>query len=119
GALGDAARIGMLDDGAGGGAAGVELGDAFIGRVGVVDVVVGEVLALRLARSGDAEAGVGGAIKGGGLMRVLAIAQRLRELATDGAVGGRGIGELGGEPVGDRGGIGGGGGRGPGGGPPW
>ena len=55
-AVGDAARIGVLDDGAGGGAAGVELGDAFVGRVGVVDVVVGELLALELPRGGDAGA---------------------------------------------------------------
>ena len=33
----------------------IELGDAFVGRVGVVDVVVGELLALQLARGRDAE----------------------------------------------------------------
>ena len=55
-ALGDAARIGVLDDHAGRGAGGIELGDAFIGRVGVVDVVVGELLALDLPRGGDAGA---------------------------------------------------------------
>ena len=37
-------------------ALGIEFGDAFIGRVGVVDVVVGELLALHLPRGGDAEA---------------------------------------------------------------
>ena len=52
--LGDAAGIGVLDDDAGGGARRVEFGDAFIGRVGVVDVVVGQLLALQLARGGDA-----------------------------------------------------------------
>ena len=57
-AFGDAARIGVLDDGAGRGARRIELGDAFVGRVGVVDVVVGELLALHLPRGGDAEAHV-------------------------------------------------------------
>ena len=39
-AFGDATRVGVLDDHAGRGARGRELGDALIGRVGVVDVVV-------------------------------------------------------------------------------
>ena len=42
-ALGNPARIGMLDDDAGSGARGIEFRHAFIGRVGVVDVVVGEL----------------------------------------------------------------------------
>ena len=54
GALGDAAGIGMLDDDAGRGARRIEFGDAFIGRIGVVDVVVGQFLALQLPRGGDA-----------------------------------------------------------------
>jgi hypothetical protein len=33
---------------------GVEFRDGFIGRVGIVDVVVGQFLALQLARGGDA-----------------------------------------------------------------
>jgi hypothetical protein len=33
---------------------GVELADALVGRIGVVDVVVGELLALELARGRDA-----------------------------------------------------------------
>ena len=53
----------MLDDGAGGGALGVELGDAFIGCVGVVDVVEGKPLALHLAGGGDAEARLAGAVE--------------------------------------------------------
>ena len=57
--------------------AGIELGDAFIGRVGVVDVVVGELLALHLPRGGDAEARIGRAIERRRLVRVLAVAQRL------------------------------------------
>ena len=49
-AFGDAAGIGVLDDGASRGARRIEFGDAFVGRVGVVDIVVGKLLALRLAR---------------------------------------------------------------------
>ena len=49
GAFGDAARIGVLDDGDGGGARRIELADQFEGGVGVVDVVVGQLLALQLA----------------------------------------------------------------------
>ena len=54
GAFGDAAGIGVLDNDAGRGARRIKLGDAFIGRVGVVDVVVGELLALQQPRGGDA-----------------------------------------------------------------
>ena len=54
GALGDAAGVGMLDDDAGRGARRIEFGDAFVGRIGVVDVVVGQFLALQLPRGGDA-----------------------------------------------------------------
>ena len=53
----DAAGIGVLDDGDGGGRAGVELGDQLEGGVGVVDVVVGELLALQLARAWRRPAG--------------------------------------------------------------
>ena len=53
----------MLDDDAGGGAARIELGDAFVGGVGVVDVVVGELLALQLPRGGDAGALLGRAVE--------------------------------------------------------
>ena len=98
----------MLDDGAGRGAARIELGDAFIGRVGVVDVVVGELLALHLPRGGDAEALAGRAIERRALVRVLAIAQRLDQLAAEGAVVGRAVVQRVGEPVGDRRVIGGG-----------
>ena len=45
-AFGHAARIGVLDDHAGGAALRIELGEAFVGRVGVVEIVVGELLAL-------------------------------------------------------------------------
>src|SRR5258707_9518181 len=47
----------------------VELGDAFIGRVGVVDVVVGELLALHLPRGGDARTQVRRTIERRALVR--------------------------------------------------
>ncbi len=74
-----------------------------IGGVGVVDVVVGELLALHLPRGGDAEALLGRAIERRALVRVLAVAQRLGELAAERAKRRRGIVERLREPVGDRG----------------
>ena len=91
-AFGDAARIGVLDDGAGRRARRIELGDAFVGRVGVVDVVVGELLALRLPRGGDAEAHVRRAIERRRLVRVLAVAQFLDQPAAEGAIVRRDVG---------------------------
>src|SRR5215510_7569847 len=102
-ALSGAAWIGVLDDDASGRALGIELGDAFVGRVGVVNVVVGKLFALHLARGGDAGPQSAGAIERRRLMRVLAVAQRFNQAAADCTEGGRGIGELIREPVGDRG----------------
>ena len=73
----------MLDDDDGGGARGRELGDRFVGGVGVVDVVVGELLALHLPRRRDTGALFGGAIEGGGLVRVLAVAHDFGERAAE------------------------------------
>ena len=78
-AFGDAAGIGVLDDGDGGGSAGSNSATQLEGGVGVVDVVVGELLALHLPRRGDARPLLGRAIEGGRLVRVLAVAQRLRQ----------------------------------------
>jgi hypothetical protein len=69
----------VLDDGDCGGARGIEFGDAFKRRVGVVEVVVGQLLALHLARGRDAETQLAGAVERRLLVRVLAIAQRLGE----------------------------------------
>jgi len=93
----------VLDDDAGRRALGIEFGDAFVGRVGVVDVVVGELFALHLPRGGDAGAQIAGAIERRRLMRILAVAQRFDQVAADRAEGGRGIRELIREPIGDRG----------------
>ena len=75
----------MLDDDAGGGARGIELGNAFIGGIGIVDVVVGQFLALQLPRAGNARPLVGRRIERRGLMRVLAVAQGLDQASAEGA----------------------------------
>ena len=80
----------------------IELGDAFVGRVGIVDVVVGELLALHLARGGDAETDVRRAIERRRLVRVLAVAQWLDQPAAERAIAGRDVVDLLGEPIGDR-----------------
>jgi hypothetical protein len=77
----------------------IELGDAFVSGVGVVDVVVGELLALRLPRGRDAEARVGRAIERRRLVRVLAVAQFLDQPAAEGAIVRRDIGKRVGKPV--------------------
>ena len=70
---GHAARVGMLDDDAGGG---VEDLDAFPGGIGVGDVVVRQFLALQLGVIGDAaRQGDGVAVEGGGLVRVFTVTQ--------------------------------------------
>ena len=92
----------MLDDDAGRGALGIELGDAFVSRVGVVDVVVGQLLTLHLPRRADAEARARRPVERGALVRVLAVAQRLDQFAAKGAVIGRVIMQRVGKPVGDR-----------------
>ena len=94
----------MLDDRHGRRTGGVELGDAFIGRVGVVEVVVRQRLALDLPRRGDP--GAGGArraVEGGGLVRVLAVAQALCEVAAESPERCRAGGlDMPRHPVGDR-----------------
>src|SRR5213079_84935 len=84
--FGDAAGIGVLDDDAGRGARRVEFGDAFIGRIGVVDVIVGQFAALHLPRRGDARALVGRPIEYGRLVRVFAVAQRLDQPSAKSAI---------------------------------
>src|ERR1019366_9485101 len=103
-----AAGVGVLDDHASRGASGIEFGDAFIGRVGIVDVVVRQFLALYLAGGGNAYTLARRPIEGRALVRVLAIAQRLDQLAAESAVVGRAVVQRLSEPVGDRRVIGGG-----------
>src|SRR5204863_3617850 len=107
-AFGDAAGVGMLDDNASGGARRIELGDAFISRIGVVDVVVGQFAALHLPRGRDARTLVRRRVKRRYLVRVLAVAQRLDQVAAEGAEIRRLQLEFFCKPVRDRGVIGGG-----------
>ncbi len=81
---------------------GIEFRDQLIGGVGVVDVVVGELLALDLARRRDAGARLRPDVEGGALMRVLAIAQLARELAAERAPFRRALAGLAREPIGNR-----------------
>src|SRR5690606_37903993 len=109
---GDAAGIGVLDNDAGGC---LEALDALPGRIGIGDVVVGELLALQLAivreRTGG---GLGVAIEGGGLVGVLAIAHVLHLVPLLGVHIGQGthpavgVVRARGQVVGDRGVVGGG-----------
>ncbi len=92
----------MLDDGDRSRLRRIELGDKLIGRVGVVDVVVGKLFALNLHRGRHAEAPLARAVEGGPLMRVLPIAQRLREFARDRARAWRVIVLQVGKPCSDR-----------------
>jgi len=97
---GDAARVGVLEDGDG---RALELVDQVSGRGDVQNVVIAELLALELL-----EALVEGAVEGGLLVRIFAVAQRLRLLIgererlgeTD--LGG-GVGDLAFEVAGDGG----------------
>ena len=89
----------MLDHDDGGLA---ELGDALVGRLGVVDVVVAELLALHLARGGDARPLAAVGIERRLLVRVLAVAQHLHALGRERQPLGEGLALLLGEPGGDR-----------------
>ena len=108
GAFGHATGIGVFDDGDRRRACGIEFAHALKGGVGVVDIVVGELLALHLACGGDAGALFGREVKTRRLVRVFAIAHLFCQTSADGAIVGRVLAELGGEPVGNRRIIGGG-----------
>ncbi len=98
----------MLDDDAGGHPCGIEFGNALERRVGIVDVVVGELPALQLAGSGHAATQVGSAVECRRLVRVLAVAQRLDQLPCERTICRCGVGQLLREPIGDCGIVGGG-----------
>jgi hypothetical protein len=98
----NAARIGVLDDGNRGASLRIEFGDQLVGRVGVVEIVVGQLLALDLRGGRDAEALLGRAVERSPLMGVLAVAQRRVERAGDHLGLRRVLAEHFGEPGGDR-----------------
>ena len=83
----DAAGIGVLDDRRRSAFRGIEFGDQLVGRVGVVDVVVGQLLALDLARGRNAGAGLGGQVERRALMRILAVAKRAEARVQNAAEG--------------------------------
>ncbi len=91
----------MLDDDNGGGERWIEFGHRLIGGVGVVDVVVGKLLALHLPGRRDAGALFGRAIEGCRLVRIFAVAQNFRDRAAERPEGRRRVVELGRKPVGD------------------
>ena len=100
-----AARVGVLDDrdrrlG--------EFGDQLVGGVGVGVVVVGQLLALDLARGRDAGTVVAGAVERGALVRVLAVAGLRDERGGADQRLGEGHALVAREPQRDRGVIGGG-----------
>ena len=102
GAFRDAAGVGVLDDRDRRRAGRIEFRDAFEGRVGVVDVIVRELLALDLSRRGDAGALLAGEVEAGGLMRIFAVAHGLRQLSSERPPGRRRLAQRRGEPVGNR-----------------
>jgi len=73
----------VLDDGDGGRAKGIELGDKLEGRVCIADIVVRKLLALDLPRRRNAVTTLGRMVKGGGLMRILAISQACGKPAAE------------------------------------
>jgi len=81
---GDAAGIGVLDDGHSRRRLRIKLGDQFDGGVRVGDVVIAQRLALQLAGGGDAGAGIFLAVEGGGLVRVFPIAHGLDQGSGEG-----------------------------------
>ena len=89
GGEGDTAGIGVLDDDAG--RCALECLDALERGIGIGEVVVGKLLAGKHACAGNgASRHIGFHIQGGGLMRILAVAQKL--LACVGKVQARGEG---------------------------
>ncbi len=91
----------MLDDGDGGTFLGIELGDELVGRVGVVEIVIGQRLALDLHGRADAEMAFARAVESRPLMRVLAVAQHLGKPAGHRLDPRRRLAELAAEPSGD------------------
>ncbi len=98
---GHAAGIGVLDDGDGGRLFRRELGHQLVGRVGVVQIVVAERLALHLDRRGDARARRARGIEGRLLVRVFAVAQQPAPLARDDQLLGQRVARLTSEPAAD------------------
>ena len=81
---------------------GIELRHQLEGRVRVVEVVVGQLLALVLHGRRHAGAPLAGLVERRALMRVLAVAQLLRQPSAHRAPGRRAFAQRSREPAGDR-----------------
>ena len=92
----------MLDDRTSGGPRGIEFGGKLESRVGVIDIVVGKLLALHLSCRCNAGALVSRPIESGALMRVLAITQAQSQAAAERPVGRGGEIHFTREPIRDR-----------------
>ena len=104
-AEGDAAGVAVLDDGD---RRRAELAHQRVGRIGIGEVVVARLLALDQRGLGDAGGRRGVGIEGGGLMRVLAVAQQPAAGAAERHARGQEVFlALGREPAGDGGVVGG------------
>ncbi len=77
----------MFDDRTSGGPGGIEFGGKFERRVGVIHIVVGKLLALKLPCGGDAAPLLSRPVESRGLMRVLAIPQTQSQAAAERPVG--------------------------------
>src|SRR5262245_13418159 len=91
----------MLHDHASG-AARIEFRDTFESSIGIVDVVIGELLALQLLGCSHTFARFGALIEGSRLMWILTIAQALDELAAKHRIVRRFVLQLAREPLRDR-----------------
>ncbi len=99
---GDAAGVGVLDDRAGRALFGRELGNQLEGRIRIIDVVVGELLALKQGGGGNARTLVAGDVEAGALVRVFAVAHGFLQHAADAAIVRHVDRQRLGEPVGDH-----------------
>ena len=92
----------MFDDRDGSGPRGIELRNELECRIGVVDVIVGELLALHLPFGRDPAATLSRRVECGGLMRIFAIAQARSKLAGERAISWRGKPHFRREPIRDH-----------------
>ena len=99
-AQGDAARVGMLYDRH---RWPVEFRDQLERRVGIVEIVVAQFLALKLLGGGDTGSGICCSVERRRLMRIFPIAHNLRAAARIGEAAGEGIVILSGKPRGNGG----------------
>jgi len=81
--LADPAGVGVFHDHASRAIFRIEFGHQFHGRIGVIDIVVGEFFALMLHGGGDAGTRLSVGVERCGLVGIFAITQRLRQCACN------------------------------------